>query len=286
MNDGIGLRWVVLKVTTCDVIQELKVLFGLSRVIGMVDWWTYASTQAKKVNIRKRQLQAPKWFNIIILLVFYNLIESLFVNKSFDHLPPYSLHVIVSHTKCHANKNIRILNLCCFAHAQVMAKRKGSFPNHFMMLRSSIESWKGLFFPLYDSWLFTSINWPVVVRMEESLPFLTLVFKNIFVQECKNQWSSSWFIHHSLQTWVTRHNNNLELWFGASVQMNCHVLENPYTSTQLWSLSFCNTYVLALKYFLRIWLCTIFEERRWRCNQICKQWRQKLWPNHQRQELL
>lgn len=36
MNDGIGLRWVVLKVTTCDVKQELKVLFGLSKVIGMV----------------------------------------------------------------------------------------------------------------------------------------------------------------------------------------------------------------------------------------------------------
>jgi hypothetical protein len=36
MNDGIGLKWVVLKVTTCGVKQELKVLFGLSKVIGMV----------------------------------------------------------------------------------------------------------------------------------------------------------------------------------------------------------------------------------------------------------
>jgi hypothetical protein len=32
------------------------------------------------------------------------------------------------------------------------------------------------------------------------------------------------------------------------MQMECRVLENPNISTQLLSWSFCNTYVLALKY--------------------------------------
>jgi hypothetical protein len=76
----------------------------------------------------------------MILLVFSNLIESLFVHKSLIIYLLHYLHVIVSHTKCHENINIRILNLCCFAHAQVMEKEKRKFSQPFMMLRSSIES--------------------------------------------------------------------------------------------------------------------------------------------------
>jgi hypothetical protein len=120
---------------------------------------------SQKGKHKKRQLQAPKWFNIITLLVFYNLIESLFVHKS---LIIYLLTICMS--LCHIqNAMIRILDLCCFAHAQVMAKKKRGFPTIYDV---KIFYWKlkRIFLPSLWLLIITSINL-LVVRMEESLSF-------------------------------------------------------------------------------------------------------------------
>jgi len=142
----------MLKVTTCDVKQELKVLFGLSKVIGMVAWWTYASTQAKKVNIRKGNSKHPNdsisslsWFFIISLNPYLFTKAWSFTSLLFAcHCVAYKMPWKQKH------KNFKLVLFCsCPSHG----KEKRKFSQPFMMLRSSIESWKGFFFPLYDSWL-------------------------------------------------------------------------------------------------------------------------------------
>jgi hypothetical protein len=141
MNDGIGLRLGCV---------EGHNLWCDSRVEGFV-WaikgnWNgclmnlcfYISQKGK--HKKKRQLQAPKWFNIIIFLVFYNLVESLFVNKSFDHLPPYYLHAIVSHTKCHENKKHKNFKLVLFCSCPSHGKEKREFSHPFYDVK--IFYWK------------------------------------------------------------------------------------------------------------------------------------------------
>jgi hypothetical protein len=103
---------------------------------------------SQKGKHKKRQLQAPKWFNIIIL---FSLNPYLFTKAwSFTSLL-FACHWVTY--KMPWNQKHKNFKLVLFCSRPSHGKEKRKFSQPFMMLRSSIESWKGFFFPLYDSWL-------------------------------------------------------------------------------------------------------------------------------------